>query len=148
MLRSWIIAMKWEGWTPTKYSVLCEKHFKPEDYVCNGKQVVEGQTKKYLKKDAVPPIFDFPAHLVKATTSRNMPKKRKAPPAPKKASPAKKKRNNPVRCDHGSYTKSPRTVINKFKKTLKGKNRRIKSLSAKNLRKEKTIKGLVQKLEK
>lgn len=31
---------------------------------------------------------------------------------------------------------------------MKEKNRRIKSLSAKNLRKEKTIKGLVQKLEK
>ena len=77
-----------------------------------------------------------------------MPKKRKAPPTRKKASPAKKKRNNPVRCDHGSYTKSPRTVINKLKKTLKGKNRRIKSLSAKDLRKEKKIKGLVQKLEK
>ena len=43
---------------------------------------------------------------------------------------------------------SPTTIINKLKKTLKDKNRRIKSLSAKNLRKEKTIKSLVQKLEK
>lgn len=116
------MAMKWKDWTPTKYSVLCEKHFKPDDYICKGERAIEGQTKKYLK-DAIPSIFDFPPHLVKTTTSRNLPKKSKAPPPSKKASPAKKKKDSPVISDHGGYSKSPTTVINKLKKTLKGKNK-------------------------
>ena len=103
--------MKWQEWTPTKHLVLCEKHFKEEDYVCTKQH----QTKKYLKKDAIPSIFEFPPHLVKKH------RKRRAPPPPKKASPAKKKKKNPVKSDHATYIKSPTTFINKLKKTLKKK---------------------------
>ncbi|CAB4032804.1 THAP domain-containing 9, partial, partial [Paramuricea clavata] len=82
------------------------------------------------------------------TTSRPLPKKREAsPPPPEDQIPAKKKRKSSVNSDHGSYIKSPTTVMKKLKKTLKKKNNKIRSLSAKNLRKEKTIKGLVKKLE-
>lgn len=46
LLKSWIMAMKWKDWTPTKYSVLCEKHFKPDDYICKGERAIEGQIRK------------------------------------------------------------------------------------------------------
>ena len=57
--------MKRANWKPTTYSVLCEKHFTPNDYVMPQTQSVKcaGQTKKYLKPDAVPSIFDFLKNL-------------------------------------------------------------------------------------
>ena len=139
--------MKWADWMPTKYSVLCEKHFTTDKYINKGEQVIKDQSKKYLKQNAVPSIFDNPPHLVKTTTSRPLPKKREAPPPLEDQIPAKKKRKSSVNSDHGSYIKSPATVMKKLNKTLKKKNNKIRSLSAKNLRKEKTIKGLVKKLE-
>ena len=126
--------MKWADWMPTKYSVLCEKHFTPSDYINKGEVVVKGQSKKYLKKDAVPSIFCYPPHLTKQTTSRPLPKKREAPrpPLPEDQSSAKKKRKSSVSSDHGSYIKSPTTVTKKLKKTLKKKNNKIKSLKRNN----------------
>jgi hypothetical protein len=92
LLKSWITAMKWADWMPTKYSVLCEKHFTTDDYINKGGgQVIKDQSKKYLKQNAVPSIFDYPPHLVKTTTSRPLPKKREAPPPPEDQIPAKKK---------------------------------------------------------
>ena len=118
LLERWIRAMKWKDWTPSKYSVLCEQHFTPDDYICKGKPAIEGPNKKYLKEDAIPSIFYFPPHLIRATTSRNFPKKRKAPSPPKKGSPAKS--------DHAGYIKLPTTEIKKLKKTLKVENKIIK----------------------
>ena len=107
--------MKWANWMPNKYSVLCGKHFTPNDYVNDGKQAIEGQSKKYLKKDAVPSTFDYPPHLTKQTTSRPLPKKREASPPPEDQSLAKKKRKISVSSDHGSYIKSPTTSMKKLK---------------------------------
>ena len=50
LLESWITAMKWANWMPNKYSVFCGKHFTRNDYVSNGKQAIEGLSKKYLEK--------------------------------------------------------------------------------------------------
>jgi hypothetical protein len=72
--------MKWADWMQTKYSVLCEKHFTTDDCINKGEQVIKDQSKKYLKQNAVPSIFDYPPHLVKTTTSRSLPKMREAPP--------------------------------------------------------------------
>ena len=137
LLKKWVIAMKRADWKPTKYSVLCAEHFTPADYVSMGVQSIEGQAKKYLKTDAVPSIFNFPEHLVKKTKLRT-PAKRKAPPS-KAASPAKRQKSSPnsVKGDHGNYCKSPTKVISKLKKSLQQKNKKIKSLRSKNLRKEK-----------
>jgi hypothetical protein len=43
--------MKWADWMPTKYSVLCEKHFTTDDYINKGEQVIKDQSKKYLKQN-------------------------------------------------------------------------------------------------
>ena len=48
--------------------------------------------------------------------------------------------------DH-SYCTSPSKVIPQLKKSLEKKKKKIRALTSKNLRKEKTIKGLVKKLE-
>ena len=138
------MAMKRYQWKPSEYSVLCEKHFTPDDYVMGA----TNKLKKYLKSDAVPSVFDFPPHLEKETNPRKCPMKRKAastsavPDVPNK----KPKRNSqPVGHDH-IYCTSPSKVIPKMKKSLENKRKKIKSLSKKSLRKETTIKGLLKKL--
>ncbi len=57
------MAMKRDQWKPSKYSVLCKKHFTPDDYVIGA----TNNLKKYLKSDAVPSVFDFPPQLEKET---------------------------------------------------------------------------------
>ena len=86
LLNSWVTAMKWAAWKSTTYSVLCEKHFTPNDYAMPQTQSVKcaGQTKKYLKPDAVPSIFDFPKHLKNSVKNIKPPTKRKAPSKKKK----------------------------------------------------------------
>ena len=141
--------MKRANWKPTTYSVLCEKHFTPNDYAMPQTQSVKcaGQTKKYLKPDAVPSIFDFPKNLKTSVKNRKPPTKRKAP-SPKKTVPKKKPKysTQPNMQDH-SYCTSPSKVIPRKKKSLVKKKKKIRALTSKNLRKEKTIKGLVKKLE-
>ena len=106
--------MKRDNWKPSKYSVLCEKHFTPDDYVR-----VKGQLtdclKPTLKPNAVPSVFDFPPHLINKATKPRNPAKRKAP-SPKKEVPKKKPRipNQPVMQDH-NYCTSPAKVIPKLK---------------------------------
>jgi hypothetical protein len=113
------MAMKRYQWKPSEYSVLCEKHFTPDDYVMGA----TNKLKKYLKSDAVPSVFDFPPHLEKETNPRKCPMKRKAastsavPDVPNK----KPKRNSqPVGHDH-IYCTSPSKVIPKMKKSLENK---------------------------
>ena len=103
--------------------------------------------KKYLKPDAVPSVFDFPPHLSNETNPRNSPKKRQATTTIKGV-PCKrpKKVYQPVRHDH-NYSVSPRKVIPKMKKALEDKRKKIKTLTKKSLRKVKTIKGLLKKLQ-
>jgi hypothetical protein len=80
--------MKRADWKPTIHSVLCEKHFQLEDYMTNTSKLgslninakinnVLTLTKKYLKPNVVPSIFEFPSHLKKTVTPRKPPAKRK-----------------------------------------------------------------------
>ena len=149
LLNSWVTAMKRANWKPTTCSVLCEKHFTPNDYAMPQTQSVKcaGQTKKYLKPDAVPSIFDFPKNLKTSVKNKKPPTKRKAP-SPKKTVPIKKpKYSTQLNMQDHSYCTSPSKVIPRMKKSLEKKKKKIRALTSKNLRKEKTIKGLVKKLE-
>ena len=94
--------MKRAGWKPTKHSVLCEKHFQAQDYVtppCKleafdiDEEMKKALTpsKKYLKADAVPPIFDFPPHLQSNVAARKPPAKRKL--IPEKSGPVETEGN-------------------------------------------------------
>ena len=141
--------MKGDKWKPSQYSVLCEKHFKLHDYAMLGIQLMEStdQTKKYLKADAVPSVFNFPLNFQNKDGQRKSPRKRKAP-SPQKHVAIKKPRHS----DHPdiqdyAYSMSSKKVIPKMKKCLEKRKRKIRALTSKNLRKEKTIKGLLKKLE-
>ncbi|XP_064487702.1 THAP domain-containing protein 2-like [Ornithodoros turicata] len=55
----WLRAMNLENWTPRKNSRVCSKHFGPECYEDFHLMAEFGlQTRKALKKDAVPTLFD------------------------------------------------------------------------------------------
>lgn len=58
------MAIRRVNFIPSASTVICEKHFKLEDYEVN----VHGNT--VLKKTAVPSVFDFPAHLKKEVKTR------------------------------------------------------------------------------
>ena len=102
---------------------------------------------RHLKKDAVPSVFHFPDNMKKKPVVKRNPKKRELqpseshtlhdPPAPKIPRP-----------DHtySSYI-SPRKFKKEFTLKIRKKNLTIHNLRRKNLRKEKTIKGLMKLLE-
>ncbi|CAN9506008.1 unnamed protein product [Ophioblennius macclurei] len=49
-LKQWLANMKWDDWTPTRFSVLCIKHFEEQHINRAGKTVT-------LRADAVPTMF-------------------------------------------------------------------------------------------
>ncbi|XP_061557087.1 RUS1 family protein C16orf58 homolog isoform X4 [Phycodurus eques] len=49
-LKKWLANMKWKDWTPSRFSVLCSKHFEEQHLDRTGKCV-------QLREDAVPTIF-------------------------------------------------------------------------------------------
>ncbi|KAM9784251.1 uncharacterized protein LOC133170537 isoform X2 [Syngnathus typhle] len=49
-LKKWLANMKWKDWTPSRFSVLCSKHFEEQHLDRSGKCV-------QLREDAVPTIF-------------------------------------------------------------------------------------------
>uniref|UniRef100_A0A672H139 THAP domain-containing protein 1 n=1 Tax=Salarias fasciatus TaxID=181472 RepID=A0A672H139_SALFA len=49
-LKKWLVNMKWEDWTPTRFSVLCINHFEDQYINRAGKSVT-------LRDDAVPTLF-------------------------------------------------------------------------------------------
>lgn len=69
--RRWCIAIKREGpnktaWTNTPNSVVCEKHFKPEDFkdplsVTLGLKDCSIACRRFLKSGVVPSVFSFTA---------------------------------------------------------------------------------------
>ncbi|CAH1991940.1 unnamed protein product [Acanthoscelides obtectus] len=71
MRKLWLIAIRRVNFTPSTSTVICEKHFTPDDYEVN----VHGN--RVLKKSAVPSVFDFPAHLKKKPTAQRRVLKRK-----------------------------------------------------------------------
>ncbi|XP_049769838.1 THAP domain-containing protein 1-like [Schistocerca cancellata] len=58
-LKKWITSMKWKDFNPTSCSFLCGNLFRQDDYV-----VSPGTWKKRFRPEAVPSVFDFPAHLM------------------------------------------------------------------------------------
>nr|XP_054773380.1 THAP domain-containing protein 2-like [Lytechinus pictus] len=58
-LKEWLVKMKRDKWTPSKYATLCSDHFEAECFDRTG------QTTR-LRYGAVPTIFNFPDHLQKA----------------------------------------------------------------------------------
>ena len=62
LCKQWVVVMKRDGFTPTRYSFLCEKHFKSNDYTFGDSW--------HLKENAIPTVFDFPSHLKKTLTGK------------------------------------------------------------------------------
>ncbi|XP_028268614.1 uncharacterized protein LOC114440386 [Parambassis ranga] len=81
-LKKWLINMKWQDWTPTRFSVLCSNHFEEQYIDRRGKYVA-------LKKDAVPTIFPTTDKAQRKASIKPGPKIHKASAAktPKKDSP-------------------------------------------------------------
>lgn len=66
--KKWITAMRRDKFSPKKSSRICSKHFSNECYDTN-----PWSSKKKLKDDAVPTIFEFPDHLSKTKPARKPP---------------------------------------------------------------------------
>lgn len=54
--KKWIIATKRKDFHPSKWRVLCSKHFEPDAFEVGG--II-----RKLKKNAVPTIFSFPPNV-------------------------------------------------------------------------------------
>lgn len=76
LLNVWIDNVRRDKWAPSRTSLLCSDHFTKESFGTRGKTT-------RLKRDAVPTIFSFPAHLQKdERPMRNPPKARHLPAEP------------------------------------------------------------------
>ena len=150
LLQRWLDALRRADWSPSKSSVhvLCEKHFKQEDYVIGEIQTTSAVnlSKKYLRADAVPSVFHFPPHLQKEH-KRKSPVKRKlsscsGTKVTSKPVPNKKQKlcTKPIQ-DH-SYWVSPSKVIPKIEKSLSNNQKKVRVLTRKNLRKDKNYQRL------
>lgn len=59
LLKKWTTATERKGFVPKKYTTLCSLHFTPNDF----HEMLPNSTRKTLKNDAVPTIFDFLSHI-------------------------------------------------------------------------------------
>ena len=84
--------MRREKWSPTKNSKICENHFLPSDYNFPPPIIIEFSCKKYLKRDAVPSIFNFPDQVKGRYKSTYTPPKKNDP---EPLTCASTKRNHP-----------------------------------------------------
>ena len=119
LCKQWVVVMKRDGFTPTRYSFLCEKHFKSNDYTFGDSW--------HLKENAIPTVFDFPSHLKKTLPERKPPMKRKL-----------------TEKDQGENEQSTSVEINKsstevLKFQVEEQRKKIKVLQQKIRRKEKNI---------
>ena len=64
LTQKWVVAMKRDAFLPNESSRLCNNHFKPNDYLFSNS--------KNLKLNAVPSLFDFPAHLTTSCSKRKL----------------------------------------------------------------------------
>ncbi|KAM9745509.1 uncharacterized protein ACNS7B_009819 [Menidia menidia] len=75
-LKKWLTNMRWKDWTPTRFSVLCSRHFEEQHLDRSGKSVT-------LREDAVPTVFSPTENTQKKKASANTKRKRHKPPGPK-----------------------------------------------------------------
>ncbi|KAM9843878.1 uncharacterized protein ACBR49_012998 isoform 3-T3 [Aulostomus maculatus] len=68
-LKKWLVSMKWKDWTPSRFSVLCSRHFEEKCIDRTGKTV-------QLREDAVPTVFVLPVKAQKKTVSISPRRKR------------------------------------------------------------------------
>lgn len=73
LLEQWVKAINRKHFIPTLHSLICSQHFKAEDYS------ESTLSKKRLKRDAVPSVFNFPKYL--QTSSRKPTKLERVYPA-------------------------------------------------------------------
>ena len=139
--------MRREDWQPSRSDRICEKHFLPSDYQYpRNLPYSRTLSRRFLKRDAVPSVFNFPEHLNKKHCPRQPPKKRSSD---EQVSPSCKPSKVPKQHhnDHPYSNKlSPRKLKARYEKKLKQKNKTIKNLRKKNLRQEKKICDLISKL--
>uniref|UniRef100_A0A8D8T224 THAP domain-containing protein 2 n=1 Tax=Cacopsylla melanoneura TaxID=428564 RepID=A0A8D8T224_9HEMI len=67
-LKKWLVRMRRDKWMPNTHSVICSLHFTPDAFEQSG-----WASKRILKPDAVPSVFDFPEHLQKEVKTRKPP---------------------------------------------------------------------------
>ena len=147
LLKKWIQAMRREDWQPSKSDRICEKHFLPSDYQYpQNLPYSRTLSRQCLKRDAVPSVFNFPEHLNKKHSQRQPPTKRSSDEqVPMSHKPLKVSKQ--CHCDHSYSNKlSPKKLKANYEKKLKQKNKTIRNLRKKNLRKEKKICDLISKL--
>jgi len=132
---------------PQKVPSFCSDHFLESDCSYPSTLPLSATLKKRkLKQNAVPSIFDFPAHLKKQPVKERNPNKRVSQALhlhslSEHSSPKKPK------FDHTYASNASTTKLKaEFTKRLKKKNPIIYNLRRKNLRREKTIKGLMFRL--
>ncbi|XP_029945526.1 uncharacterized protein LOC115387101 [Salarias fasciatus] len=99
-LKKWLVNMKWEDWTPTRFSVLCINHFEDQYINRAGKSVT-------LRDDAVPTLFSENTQKEKPSiTSRRKRNKPAADKATKKDS-AQSNSNTTAKQSSRSKEQSP-----------------------------------------
>ena len=77
LLEKWLFAVKRDKFSPTKCSFICSDHFLENDFSYPCTLPLSATLKKRkLKQNAVPSIFDFPAHLKKQPVKERNPNKR------------------------------------------------------------------------
>jgi len=77
LLEMWLFAVKRDKLSPTKCSFICSDHFLESDFSYPSTLPLSATLKKRkLKQNAVPSIFDFPAHLKKQPVKERNPNKR------------------------------------------------------------------------
>ena len=139
--------MRRKDWTPSKSGRICEKHFLPTDYTYPPSlPFSKSLSRKRLKPDAVPSCFNFPRHLQKAPVKER--------PVPTRSHPVPSEHPCPAdtakvaRLKHSYAKESPSKKAIRYKRLLLKIQRTIKTVRQKNIRKEKTTKGLVRQLQK
>jgi len=114
-LQKWLDALKRPGLIPSKNHRLCSEHFTPSDYYEKG-------LRRYLKRGAVPSIFEHPADLQNAALRqytrsaliKRSPKitikAERQSPQDSLTEPESSTNNNPSQDDQKNETKAPKKI--------------------------------------